>query len=85
MGAPVLYASFIMPDGDVEIRFEVNTDESVKEYNNAYKVENKKISERDYSNNVLTRTIKVVEPINTTEKLRWITTSLVKNKCFFTG
>jgi len=66
MGAPVLYASFIMPDGDVEIRFEVNTDESVKEYNNAYKVENKKISERDYSNNVLTRTIKVVEPINTT-------------------
>jgi len=35
-----------MPDGDVEIRFEVNTDESVKEYNNAYKVENKKISER---------------------------------------
>jgi len=65
-GAPVLYASFIMPEGDVEIHFEVNTDESVEEYNDIHKSENQKISERNYSNNVITRTIKSVKPINTT-------------------
>ncbi|WP_265447174.1 Athe_2463 domain-containing protein [Acetivibrio straminisolvens] len=66
MGAPVLYASFTMPEGDVDIRFEVNTDESVIEYNDIHESENRKIYERDYSNNVITRTIKAVKPINTT-------------------
>ncbi|ODM26153.1 hypothetical protein A7W90_07890 [Clostridium sp. Bc-iso-3] len=65
-GDPVLYASFIMPEGDVEIHFEVNTDESVKEYNDTYDAENIKIKERDYSNNVISRTIKAVKSIKTT-------------------